>query len=95
MKFFAVEGRLSAFAFLFAAFFAVQATVADTLQTTNRRITSSTAYETTPTLGNDGTTDLVVFTLRPVLAGGALDGGDIWYQPLVGGAPSDLPVQIT
>ena len=68
---------------------------ADTLVTSERRITSSTAYETTPTIGNDGTTDLVVYTLRPVLGGGLLGPGDIWYQPLVGGAPNGAPVQVT
>ena len=64
--------------------------IADTLETVEYRITASTAYETTPTLGNDGTTDLVVYTLKPVVAGypGA---GDIWYQPLVDGAPSGMP----
>ena len=68
--------------------------IADTLETVEYRITASTAYETTPTLGNDGTTDLVVYTLKPVVAGypGA---GDIWYQPLVDGAPSGMPVQVT
>jgi hypothetical protein len=67
----------------------------DTLQTTEYRITSSDAFETTPTLGNDGTTDLVVYTQKAVLAGGELGPGDIWYQPLDGGAPNGLPVQVT
>jgi beta propeller repeat protein len=68
--------------------------IADTLETVEYRITASTAYETTPTLGNDGTTDLVVYTLKPVVAGypGA---GDIWYQPLVDGEPDGMPVQVT
>jgi len=59
-----------------------KSTLADTLQTTEYRITASTAHETTPTLGNDGTTDLVVFTLQPVLAGGVFGPGDIWYHDL-------------
>ena len=67
---------------------------ADTLETVERRITASTAFETTPTLGNDGTTDLVVFTMRPYINGN-FGAGDIWYQPLVGGAPSGMPVQVT
>lgn len=90
-----IKGRLSAVVVLCAAILAVQTTLADTLQTVQRRITSSAAYETTPTLGNDGTTDLVVYTLRPIEPGGSLAQGDIWYQPLVGGAPSGLPVQVT
>ena len=73
----------------------VTSALADELVTRERRITSSTAYETTPTVGNDGTTDLVVYTLRPVLGAGLLGAGDIWYQPLVGGAPSGAPVQVT
>ena len=68
---------------------------ADQLHTVERQITSSTAYETTPTLGNDGTTDLVVYTKRDLLAGGAVTPGDIYYQRLVGGAPSGAPVQVT
>lgn len=88
-------GRRAAVAILLTASLAIQAVFADTLEVTERRITSSTSYETTPTLGNDGTTDLVVFTLRPLLAGGLLGGGDIWYEPLVGGAPSGLPTQVT
>ena len=46
-------------------------------------------------MGNDGTTDLVVYTQHPVLPGGAFGPADIWYQPLVGGAPSGEPVQVT
>ena len=88
-------GRRAAVAILIAASLSIQAVFADTLEVTERRITSSTSYETTPTLGNDGTTDLVVFTLRQVLAGGLLGGGSIWYQPLVGGVPSGLPTQVT
>lgn len=88
-------GRRAVVAILLAASLATATALADTLQTVERRITSSTAHETTPTLGNDGTTDLVVFTMRQVLAGGTLDGGEIWYQPLAGGAPSALPLRIT
>ena len=95
MNLLSAYGRRAAVAILLAASLAIQTTLADTLETTERRITSSINHETTPTLGNDGTTDLVVFTMRPVLAGGALGGGDIWYQPLVGGAPSGLPTQVT
>lgn len=68
---------------------------ADKLSTNEYRITASTAYETTPTLGKDGTTDLVVYTLKPVVSG-IPGAGDIWYQPLdADGAPSGMPVQVT
>lgn len=67
---------------------------ADTLETTEYRVTASTSYETTPTLGNDGTTDLVVFTVKPLNAG-VPGAGDLWYQPLVNGAPNGMPVQVT
>jgi len=67
---------------------------ADVLETAEYRITASTAYETTPTLGNNGTTDLVVFTVKP-LVGGVPAAGDIWYQPLLNGAPDGMPVQVT
>lgn len=70
---------------------------ADSLFTSEARITFSTDYETTPTLGNDGSTDLVVYTKRPLLTGGALGPGDIYYQRLdVNGDPiGDPPVQVT
>lgn len=64
---------------------------ADTLVVEEFQVTFSTAYETTPTLGNDGNNDLVVFTVRP----NGSSAGDIWYQRLVGGAPVGLPVQVT
>jgi PKD repeat protein len=67
----------------------------DTLRTTEYRITASSAYETTPTLGNDGTTDLVVFTVRPMV-NGVPGAGDIWYRELAAdGTPSSLPIQVT
>lgn len=66
------------------------------LRTTESQITSTDAHETTPTLGNDGTQDLVVYTLLPVLEGGAIGPGDIWYQPLTDeGAPDGDPVRVT
>jgi beta propeller repeat protein len=53
------------------------------------------AYDGTPTLGNDGVTDLVVWTMWPIL-GNYLGAGDIWYQRLdADGAPSGLPVQVS
>ena len=68
---------------------------ADTLVATEHQITTTDFYETTPTLGNDGVSDLVVYTKRPLLGGGALGAGDIWYQRLDDGAPSGLPVRVT
>jgi len=65
------------------------------LKTTEYRVITTEAYETTPTLGNDGTTDLVVYTLLPVLEGGAIGPGDVWYQPLTDGAPDGDPVRVT
>jgi len=68
---------------------------ADTLETTLQPITSSLDFETTPTLGNDGTTDLVVYTVRPQLPDGSFGPGNIWYQLLVDGVPSGAAVQVT
>jgi hypothetical protein len=83
--------------FLLVSVFLISTTEADIIETTTHRITSSTAYETTPSIGhNDVTnTDYVVYTLRPALGGGLLGPGDIWFQPLFNGAPSGLPVQVT
>jgi hypothetical protein len=67
----------------------------DELVITTYQVTSSSLYETTPTLGNDGTSDLVVYTSRELLPSGSFDQGDIWYQRLVDGAPSGVPVQVT
>lgn len=55
------------------------------------QITSTSTYETTPKLGNDGISDLVVFTARPDASG----AGDIWYQRLAGEAALGSPVQVT
>jgi beta propeller repeat protein len=68
---------------------------ADTLQVTEHQITSASTYETMPRLGNDGTSDLVVYTVNPVMPSGTFRPGSIWYQRLVDGAPSGDPVQVT
>ena len=68
---------------------------ADTLLTDEYLVASTSAYETTPTLGNDGTSDLVVYTMRDLLPTNFFDAGDIWYQRLAGGAPLGLPMQVT
>lgn len=70
-------------------------TLADTLKVTESQITSSADYETTPTLGNDGSTDLVVYTRRSIPMPGTIGPCDIWYQRLVGGAQYGPPVQVT
>ena len=59
---------------------------ADTLVVTESRATSTTAWETTPTLGHDGVSELVVYSLRPLLPSGSFGPGDIWLQRLADGA---------
>jgi len=68
---------------------------ADQLVTTMHPTTSSLDFETTPTLGNDGSTDIVVYTVRERMADTSFGPGDIWYQRLVDGAPSGEPEQVT
>lgn len=59
-------------------------------------IASTPSAETSPTLGNDGVSDLVVFTELPPLPGGAVGPGDIWYQRLNSdGSPMGSAVQVT
>ena len=67
---------------------------ADTLQVDEYQVTWSSAIETTPTIGNDGTSDLVVYTVQPIISG-VPGAADIWYQPLVDGAPSGFPMPVT
>jgi hypothetical protein len=85
------------FLFLLLSALLVASAHADTLQTTEYRITlSDDDYETTPTLGNDGSTDLVVYTRRSYEVPGDFGPGDIWYQRLLAeGAPDGDPVQVT
>lgn len=65
---------------------------ADTLQITTNQITSSASVETTPTIGNDGTSDLVVYTFHAT----GSSPGDIFYQRLnADGSASGAPVQVT
>jgi hypothetical protein len=56
-----------------------------TLTVVESRVTTSGLYETTPTLGNDGTDDLVVFSSRELLNTAVFDQADIYYQRLVAG----------
>jgi hypothetical protein len=68
---------------------------ADTLEVEEFQVTSSSAFETTPTLGNDGNSDLVVFTVQPMVSGSP-GPADIWYQRLdANGAPDGLPRQVS
>jgi beta propeller repeat protein len=60
------------------------------------QITVSSANETTPTLGNDGVSDLVVYTVRAILPDGSDGPGDIWFQRLTPmGEPTGPAWQIT
>ena len=68
---------------------------ADTLAVIESRVTSTTAWETTPTLGHDGVSELVVYSLRPLLPSGSFGPGDIWLQRLADGAAAGAPLQIT
>lgn len=56
--------------------------LADTLNTTEIQITTSDAYDTTPTLGADSTGEMVVFTSRPALPEGGFGWGEIKCQRL-------------
>ena len=69
--------------------------MADTLVTHEYQATSGALWDTTPRLGNDGVSDLVVFATREMLADGSWSKGDIWYQRLVAGAPSGNAIQVT
>jgi len=70
--------------------------LADTLVVTEHQVADTALYETGPTLGNDGTTDLVVYTAREKLPSGMFEPGDIWFQRLdESGAPSGPAVQVT
>lgn len=66
-----------------------------TLTIDENQVTSSAYYETTPTLGNDGVQDLVVYTSRELLNTGMFDQADIYYQPLLAGQANGAPVQVT
>jgi beta propeller repeat protein len=74
---------------------AAGAAFGDTLDTNEFQITMSSASETTPTLGNDGTSDLVVYTMRVFLPDGSQAPGDIWYQRVANGAPIGPAWQVT
>ncbi len=81
--------------FSLVATFAFSSARADTLDVNEYQVTMSSAYETTPTLGNDGVSDLVVFTMRVRFADGTFAPADIWYQRVADGAPFGPSVQVT
>lgn len=83
---------LATFVFLFILQPALGQT---TLTVVENRVTNTSFNETSPTLGNDGTRDLVVYTSWEVLNNGFPGPGDIWYQPLLNGQADGAPVQVT
>jgi hypothetical protein len=90
-----IKSRLVGAVVLFVGLLIAPLAWSDTLETVEHRITSSLNHETTPTVANDGETDLVVYTVREALSSGNIGSGDIYYQRLVDGAPSGAPVQVT
>lgn len=59
------------------------------------QLTMSSAYETSPTLGNDGVSDLVVYSVALRLPNGSLAPADIWYQRVGNDGPFGPAVQVT
>ena len=84
---------------LFISIFLVlvwQQSVFAALEINEHRVTTSTLDETAPTLGNDGTNNLVVYTARELLSNGQYDQADIYYRYLdETGAPVGNPIQLT
>jgi hypothetical protein len=75
-----VRRAAAAAAFVLAVFLTTGARAADTVQVTTRVITNTVdAHETTPTLGEDTLTKVVVYS-RSVLSGGVTHPADIYYQ---------------
>ncbi len=55
----------------------------------------SPVYETTPSFGNDGVSDLVTYTQREILSNGFFDQGDIYFQRVnPDGSASGAPVPV-
>lgn len=66
------------------------------LQADTHQITSSLGRQTTPSLGADNISPLVVYTSSESLGTGVYGPGDIYYQRLLqNGAPSGAPVAVT
>ncbi|MEZ4272051.1 MAG: hypothetical protein R3C68_11680 [Myxococcota bacterium] len=64
---------------------------AATLVVTEELAAGTASDETTPTLGQDASTKVVVYTRRDRLPNGSFAPADIYYQRLVNGAPSGPP----
>lgn len=59
-------------------------------------ISTTSAYETTPTLGADAAGDILVYTSREVLPGGEYDWGQIWAQRLLAdGSPTGSRILVS
>jgi hypothetical protein len=71
--------------------------VADTLVATIHPITTTTdVLETTPSVGRDGVSRLVVYTRRQLDGAGVPRAGDTFYQRMGNdGAPLGIPVRVT
>lgn len=74
--------------------FAAQAH-ATTLEVQEAQLTFSSAWETYPTIGNDGISDLVVYTSRVRNLNGTYQAGDIYAQRVVDGVPFGAAIPIT
>jgi len=59
------------------------------------RISASSAWETTPTLGADANSDIVVFTLRGIMPDSSFAPADIYLHRLDNGAPTGPLFQVT
>jgi len=66
------------------------------LTTTEYRITTSSTYDTTPSVGHDNSGYYVIYTSRELTSSGFGPGGVIWMQRLEDdGKPAGSPVQIS
>lgn len=73
-----------------------QQSVVAAFETTENRVTDSIFHESTPTIGNDGTRNLVVYTSRELLNTGMFDQADIYWRYLDDkGAPVGNPFRLT
>jgi len=85
---------------LFAAVFGIIAlygsvAYAEQIVIDEYQLTATPEFENTPALGNDGVSDLVVYSRATRLADGSLAQADIYYQRIVAGSPFGVPVQVT
>ena len=91
-----VRRAAAAAAFVLAVFLTTGLCVADTLEVSIRTITNTVnVNETTPTVGDDGITKVVVYT-RSDLAGGVTHPADIYYQRTSdSGVPMGSPIRVS